>query len=170
VYEKKQKRYVYALGMSLMEVTVIVTILGVLAAIILSRLVFITDEARIASIATVRGAFVGGINGAHHQWLALSQPKTIEIEGVMLSMNNTGWPEGSSNEANGEITPEKCLEVWNAIMQNSPMAGITCTKKCVYAVTVINNPTSNRMECVYTNRQATGEQAIYYDLATGFVR
>lgn len=156
-------------GISLMEVTIIVTILGVFAAIILSRLVFMTNEARVASIASVRGAFAGGINGAHNQWLALSQPEKINLEGIELALNNTGWPESVSEKANGHVTPEKCLEVWNAIMQNPPIAGVVCTNKCIYAVTATQSASSNRMECLYTNRQGVGADSIYYDMATGFV-
>ena len=157
-------------GMSLMELTIIVVILGVFAAIILSRLVFVTDEAHVASIAAVRGALAGGVNGAHQQWLVQSQPSKINVDGVELAMNNTGWPEGVSNEANGHVTPEKCLEVWNAILQNPPAAAVTCTDGCVYTVTVQQSNSSNRMECLYTNKHIPNGERIFYDFATGFVR
>jgi hypothetical protein len=156
-------------GMSLMELVIIVTVLGVFAAIILSRLVFMTDEARIAAGVSIRSAFAGGINGAHNQWLAESQPNRVNLENVALAMNNTGWPEAVSENANGHVTPEKCLEIWNIIMQNPPVAGIVCGSKCVYAVTVVQSTSSNRMECLYTNRRGAADKSIYYDMATGFV-
>lgn len=156
-------------GMSLMELAIIVAILGVFAAILLSRLVFMTDAARTVSTASVRGAFSGGINGAHNQWLAQSQPEKINLEGIELALNNTGWPESVSEKANGHVTPEKCLEVWNAIMQNPPIAGIICTNKCLYTVTTVRDTSSNRMECLYTNKKMAGEESIFYDMATGFI-
>jgi prepilin-type N-terminal cleavage/methylation domain-containing protein len=156
-------------GMSLIEIAITVTILGIFAAIFLSRLVLITEDARTASISTVRGAFVGGINGAHNQWLAESQPQKIKIEGIELAINNTGWPESVSETANGHVTPEKCLEVWNAIMRNPPIAGVTCVGNCLYTVTAVKN-TSGRMECLYTNKKSAGGETIFYDMATGFIR
>lgn len=166
VYEGHSR---HSSGMSLMEITIIVTILDVLAAIVLSRLIFVTDEARAASVTSLRVAFTGGINGAHNQWLAQSQPQKINVGGVDLAMNNTGWPEATSSSANGHVNPEKCLEVWNAVMENPPIAGVTCKEKCIYAVTVAQAVSSNRIECVYTNRLGGEDNRIYYDMATGFV-
>jgi type II secretory pathway pseudopilin PulG len=156
-------------GMSLMEAAIVVTILGVLAAVVLSRLVFMTDEAWNVGVASVRGAFSGGINGAHNQWLAQSQPEKINVEGIDLMLNNTGWPESVSEKANGHVTPEKCLEVWNAVMQNPPIAGVTCTNKCAYIVTAVQSASSNRIECLYMNMKSAAANRVYYDMATGFV-
>jgi len=159
-------------GLSLVEVAITTLILGILAAVVMSRLLIITGSAQKAAVETVRAAFRAGVNGVHQQWLTEYQPEVLKSQDIDFGMTNTGWPETTSDKADGYATPKKCLEIWNAVLQNPPLASDSdCTGPCIYWVTtkVLD---SGRIECAYIYHRGQERQtgdAILYDLSTGFI-
>lgn len=79
-------------GFTLIELVVVITLLGILAAFAIPRFVSLDTNARTGA----RDALAGRVRSAaalsHALWLAQGQPATIAMEGQMITMVN-GYPD-----------------------------------------------------------------------------
>lgn len=84
-------------GFTLIEIVVVVTILGILAAFAVPRFASLEGEARIAATQALAGSVRSGASLAHALWLAEGDPSaasvTMEGQAVLLSF---GYPSATS--------------------------------------------------------------------------
>jgi MSHA pilin protein MshA len=78
-------------GFSLIELVVIITILGILAAFAVPRFESLEVEARSAATAALGGDLRSGAALAHAMWLAQGQPESVTVNGQTIAMAN-GYP------------------------------------------------------------------------------
>lgn len=78
-------------GFTLIELVVVITILGILAAFAVPRFASLEVEARTAATASLQGSIRSGAALAHALWLARSQPATVSMEGSVITLVN-GYP------------------------------------------------------------------------------
>ncbi|MDB6096901.1 MAG: pilin [Francisellaceae bacterium] len=153
-------------GFTLIELVMVIILIGILVASTLPRFSNLRAQASLGSTQGIAGSFSAAVNIAHLQWLALSQISSITLEGgQVVRMSSTGWPEDVTTIPNGVATDAKCLEVWNAVLNNPPQAGATtCTGACQYLITGTANT------CTFKNIQdGLGMNAITYNILTGAV-
>ena len=131
-------------GFSLIELTIVIVVLGILAVTALPRFLDVTEEAQNASVQGMSGGFASGVMMARAQWeaqgrgtvngmnsvlydgirLYLTSPTQAELEAGTLS---PGYPvdtadSGSPTSNPGELTAQRCLNLWNGLLQNPPAA------------------------------------------------
>ncbi len=78
-------------GFTLIELVVVITILGILAAFAVPRFARLEVQARTASRDAIGGSIRAGAALSHALWLASGQPATVTMEGAVITMVN-GYP------------------------------------------------------------------------------
>jgi MSHA pilin protein MshA len=86
-------------GFTLIELVVVITILGILAAFAIPKFTQLDTQARIAAISSLGGSLQSAAALAHAQYLASgTAPATISMEGTSISLSN-GWPDATGIQA-----------------------------------------------------------------------
>ena len=131
-------------GFSLIELVIVIVVLGILAVTALPRFLDVTEEAKNASVEGVSGGFATGVLLVRAQWEAkgrskegglntilydgyrfyLTTPTETEVESGLIS---PGYPidtgaSGTPDVTPGGLTAQRCLYIWNGLLQNPPKA------------------------------------------------
>ncbi|WP_394203107.1 type II secretion system protein [Shewanella waksmanii] len=117
-------------GFTLIELVVVIIVLAILAVIALPKFINIKQDAEVATVQGMGGAFSGGITLANVKWAALGNTGPADnlqifpggTEG-QLDINLWGFP--AQNYPPFESSPRlnntnDCMSVWRTILQDAP--------------------------------------------------
>lgn len=79
-------------GFTLIELVVVITILGILAAFALPRFASLEVQARTATVQALGGSVRSSAALSHSLWLSIGQPASVTMEGQAIAMVN-GYPD-----------------------------------------------------------------------------
>jgi MSHA pilin protein MshB len=128
-----------AAGFTLIELVIVVVILGFLAVTAIPKFLDLTEQAKQANIEGMAGGFATGVSLARAQWEAEARPNDgtnnfVDYDGttVYLTVEVTADPSVTpavssvrpgyilGTSAVSTIADVKCIEVWNALLQQPP--------------------------------------------------
>lgn len=140
-------------GFTLIELTAVVVLLGILAVTALPRFVDTSEEAKKASAVALYAAFRSTASQLKMQWLAQNNPTSINLGTETIEFSSAGNPIASVTGANG------CIELWQEILIDPPALGIFTGATTTFDWTVFNYGSI----CLYFNQQ----QRAYGAISTG---
>jgi MSHA pilin protein MshA len=92
---KRLRRQHGRAGFTLIELIVVITILGILAAFAVPRFATLEVEARSAAATALAGSLRANVALAHALWVAQDQPEAVVIEGRVIGMS-FGYPSDTA--------------------------------------------------------------------------
>jgi len=158
-------------GFTIVELIVVILVLGILAATALPKFMDTSTQAHRAAVAGTAGALGTGVMLAKAQWLAngavASQDNVASFGNGDVDVSAIGWPTGTAGNNATAMSAALCVEIWNGVIQNPPIAAAAAAANVIYVASAAGTV------CTFTY-QISGAAAVpartfTYDAANGAV-
>ena len=122
-------------GFTLVELVLVITIIGVLAATGAVYYGEVLEEARRTGVEVLANRFTAAVALIRGQWIVestmqingkVSKTFRVDVDNIPIFLNEFGWPANTDGLSAGsrDETAEECYQLWRAIMQNPGRATV----------------------------------------------
>ena len=116
-----------AKGFTLIELVVVITVLGILAAFAVPRFINLQARARASAIESLQGALRSSATLTHSMWMVSGQPPTVPVEGATITMSN-GYPNlGTIDDTLVDIAGFTYDALTGVFVKTGATNGATCS-------------------------------------------
>lgn len=109
-------------GFTIIELVVVLVVLGILAAVGLSRFSRIDEQAVTAKMETLAGALQESVSSFHANWRLQDQP-AMDVPGwgdETLDANGYGFPASGRRDAGAVGADRDCEDIFRGLLHNAP--------------------------------------------------
>lgn len=160
---------------TIVELAIVMAMIGILAIIAIPKMFDVAEQSRKKLVVSLTSSLQTTVDLAHAQWQASGQPPYVTIGTEAFYTSVIGYPLNTGQTLVNPMTTTECINLWNALLKNPPLALSTETNAdcrlnntCKFEVStqIVEETLGQKTLCKFTDKD---DNYITYDTKDGTI-